>query len=274
MIRKAIIPAAGWGTRFLPATKAVPKEMLPIVDKPVIQYVVEEAVAAGITDICIVVSEGKGAIREHFSRNAGLEVKLAAQGKSELLDAMKRISEMAHFTYVLQKQQKGLGDAIYCGKDFAASEPFAVLLGDTIIGAEVPAMRQTLEVYEKYGEGVVLCEEVDRSKVSRYGVIDAEALDGGVFKVHDMVEKPSPQEAPSNLVVASRYIFMPEIFRCIEQTRPGKGGEIQITDAMRLMMKERPLYARKLTGRRYDIGDVKGFIEANLALGGKRFTAM
>jgi UTP--glucose-1-phosphate uridylyltransferase len=267
MIRKAIIPAAGWGTRFLPATKAVPKEMLPVVDKPVIQYVVEEAVASGITDICIVISEGKGAIKEHFSRNPELEAKLAAQGKSDLLAAMKRISEMARFT---QREQKGLGDAIYCGKGFAGDDAVAVLLGDTIIGAESPALGQILAVHQKYGEGAVLCEEVDISKVSRYGVLDAEALGGDVFKVRDMVEKPSPHEAPSNLVVASRYIFMPEIFGCLERTTPGKGGEIQITDAMRLMIKNRPFYARKLAGTRYDIGDANGFIAANLALSGKR----
>jgi UTP--glucose-1-phosphate uridylyltransferase len=270
MIRRAIIPAAGWGTRFLPATKAVPKEMLPVVDKPVIQYVVEEAVASGITDICIVISEGKGAIREHFGRDNGLEAKLAAQGKSELLAAVKRISEMAKFTFVVQKEQKGLGDAICCGKDFAGDEPFAVLLGDTIIDAQVPAMRQVLDVHEKYGEGVVLCEEVERSQVSRYGVVDGENLGDGVYKVRDMVEKPSPREAPSNLVVASRYIFVPEIFGYIERTKPGKGGEIQITDAMRLLVKERPFYARMLDGMRFDIGDAKGFILANVALGLKR----
>jgi UTP--glucose-1-phosphate uridylyltransferase len=165
-----------------------------------------------------------------------------------------------------------LGDAIYCGKSFAGDEPFVVLLGDTIINARPPAMRQTLEVYGKYGEGVVLCEEVEKSKVSRYGVLDAEALGGDIYKVRDMVEKPSPQEAPSNLVVASRYIFMPEIFGCIERTRPGKGGEIQITDAMRLMIKDRPFYARKLVGTRFDVGDAGGFLEANLALAGKRYS--
>jgi UTP--glucose-1-phosphate uridylyltransferase len=269
MIRKAIIPAAGLGTRFLPATKAVPKEMLPVVDKPVIQYVVEEAVAAGITDICIVVSEGKWAIKEHFSRNAELEARLAAQGKVDLLAAMRRISEMARFTYVVQKEQKGLGDAIYCGKDFAGDDAVGVLLGDTIIGADAPALGQLLEVHEKYGQGVVLCEEVEWSRVSRYGVLDAEALGVDVYKVRDMVEKPSRDEAPSNLVVASRYIFMPEIFACLERTKPGKGGEIQITDAMRLMIKDRPFYARKLVGRRYDIGDAKGFAGANVALAGK-----
>jgi UTP--glucose-1-phosphate uridylyltransferase len=270
MIHKAIIPAAGFGTRFLPATKAVPKEMLPVVDRPVIQYVVEEAVACGITDICIVVSEGKGAIREHFSPSPALEQKLFAQHKAELLAEMRRISTMARFTYVLQKEQKGLGDAIYCGKDFAGEEPFAVLLGDTIIDARQPAIGQLLEVYEKYHEGVVLCEEVDRAKVSRYGVLDAEMLAGDTYLVRDLVEKPSPQEAPSNLVIASRYVFSPEIFTHLERTKPGKGGEIQITDAMKLLVGSRPFYARKLAGLRFDIGDARGFIEANIQLGRKR----
>jgi UTP--glucose-1-phosphate uridylyltransferase len=270
MIRKAIIPAAGWGTRFLPATKAVPKEMLPVVDTPVIQYVVEEAVACGITDICIVVSEGKGAIREHFSPNVALEQKLIAQHKEGLLAEMRRISTMARFTYVFQKEQRGLGDAIYCGKDFAGDEAFAVLLGDTIIDAQRPAIGQLAEVYEKHHEGVVLCEEVDRAKVSRYGVLDAELLEGQTYLVRDLVEKPSPQDAPSNLVIASRYIFPPEIFAHLERTAPGKGGEIQITDAMRLLVAARPFYARKLAGMRFDVGDARGFIEANIQLGRRK----
>jgi UTP--glucose-1-phosphate uridylyltransferase len=273
MIRKAIIPAAGFGTRFLPATKAVPKEMLPIVDKPVIQYVVEEAVASGITDICIVVSEGKGAIREHFSPNAVLESKLSVQHKDELLAEMRRISGMARFTYVTQKEQRGLGDAIYCGKEFAGGDAFAVLLGDTLIDAQSPALGQALEVYTKHGDGVVLCEEVDRAKVSRYGVLDAEPLDGATLRVHDLVEKPSVEDAPSNLVVAGRYIFPPAIFSCLDRIKPGKGGEIQITDAMRLLVREKPFYARKLAGRRFDIGDARGFILANVELGRRRSLA-
>jgi UTP--glucose-1-phosphate uridylyltransferase len=273
MIRKAIIPAAGWGTRFLPATKAIPKEMLPVVDKPVIQYVMEEAVAVGITDICIVVSEGKGAIREHFSTNAALEQKLAEQHKDELLSQVKRLSSMAHLTYVMQKEQKGLGDAIYCGHEFAAGEPFAVLLGDTIIDSRKPAIGQLVEVHDKYKGGVVLCEEVDKARVSRYGVLDAELLEGRTYLVRDLIEKPKPEEAPSNLVVASRYIFPPEIFGCLERTAPGKGGEIQITDAMRLLVEALPFYAARLDGKRFDIGDARGFIEANTLLGRQRSLA-
>jgi UTP--glucose-1-phosphate uridylyltransferase len=267
MITKAVIPAAGWGTRFLPATKAVPKEMLPVVDKPVIQYVVEEAVSCGITDICIVVSEGKGAIREHFAPNAVLEEKLAAQHKESLLKDIRRLSTMARFTYVLQKEQRGLGDAIYCGKEFAGGDAFAVLLGDTIIDANRPAVGQLMEIHQKYHEGVVLCEEVDRALVSRYGVLDAELLVADTYLVRDLVEKPAPGEAPSNLVIASRYVFTPEIFACLERTPPGKGGEIQITDAMRLLVSSRPFYARKLSGVRFDVGDPQGFIHANVQLG-------
>jgi UTP--glucose-1-phosphate uridylyltransferase len=273
MIRRAIIPAAGWGTRFLPATKAIPKEMLPVVDKPVIQYVVEEAVSCGITDICIVVSEGKGAIREHFSPNEQLEQKLAAQHKEKLLAEMKLLGTMASFTYVLQNEQRGLGDAVYCGRDFAGSEAFAVLLGDTIIESKQPAIGQLIEIHNKYREGVVLCEEVERAKVSRYGVLDAELLAGQTYLVRDLVEKPSAREAPSNLVIASRYIFTPEIFGHLENTKPGAGGEIQITDAMRLLVGSRPFYARKLAGTRFDVGDARGFIEANVQLGQKRSLA-
>lgn len=269
MIRKAIIPAAGWGTRFLPATKAIPKEMLPVVDRPVIQYVVEEAVASGIKDICIIVSDGKDAIRNHFSRNPDLEARLALQHKDDLLEQIRRISTMANITYVVQKEQKGLGDAVYCGRDFAGEDPFAVLLGDTIVDARRPAIGQLIEVYDKHHGGVVLCEEVDRAKVSRYGVLDAEMLEGDVYLVRDMVEKPSPQQAPSNLVVASRYVFTPEIFTHLAQTQPGKGGEIQITDAMRQLVASRPFYARKLAGMRLDVGDPRGFVAANVRLGGQ-----
>ena len=264
MIRKAVIPAAGFGTRFLPATKSQPKEMLPIVDTPVIQYVVEEAVAAGITDILMVIGKGKRAIEEHFDRSFQLEEQLRTQGRTKELEQIRRISEMADIHFVWQKEIKGLGDAIYCARHHINDEPFVVLLGDTVIDAAVPAARQLLEVFETVHNPVVLLEEVDRARVSRYGVIDGRQTLPGIYEIQDFVEKPSVEEAPSNLVVAGRYIFTPDIFGYLEQTSPGKGGEIQVTDAMRLMVKKRRMYGRKLQGRRCDIGDKEGFIRTNL----------
>ena len=264
MIRKAVIPAAGFGTRFLPATKSQPKEMLPIVDTPVIQYVVEEAVAAGITDILMVIGKGKRAIEEHFDRSFQLEAQLQAKGRLAELDCVRCISEMADIHFVWQKEMKGLGDAIYCARHHINDEPFAVLLGDTVIDAPVPAVGQLLEAFEKVNNPVVLLEEVDRAKVSRYGVIDGYEEEAGLFRVRDFVEKPSVDEAPSNLVIASRYIFTPDIFEHLEQTTPGKGGEIQITDAMRIMVQKRRMYGRKLDGRRCDIGNKEGFVRTNL----------
>ncbi len=264
MIRKAVIPAAGFGTRFLPATKSQPKEMLPIVDTPVIQYVVEEAVAAGITDILMVIGKGKRAIEEHFDRSFQLEEQLRTQGRTKELEQIRRISEMADIHFVWQKEIKGLGDAVYCARHHINDEPFVVLLGDTVIDAAVPAARQLLEVFETVHNPVVLLEEVDRARVSRYGVIDGRQTLPGIYEIQDFVEKPSMEEAPSNLVVAGRYIFTPDIFGYLEQTSPGKGGEIQITDAMRLMVKKRRMYGRKLQGRRCDVGDKEGFIRTNL----------
>lgn len=264
MIRKAVIPAAGYGTRFLPATKSQPKEMLPIVDTPVIQYVVEEAVNAGITDILMIIGKGKRAIEEHFDRSFQLEAQLQAKNRSEELEKIRRISELADIHFVWQKEMKGLGDAIYCARHHVNNEPFAVLLGDTVIDAPKPAIGQLLESYEKVHNPVVLLEEVERAKVSRYGVIDGNEEEPGLYRVKDFVEKPSVEEAPSNLVIASRYVFTPDIFGYLEQTPPGKGGEIQITDAMRLMVKKRLMYGRKLNGRRCDIGNKEGFVRTNL----------
>lgn len=270
MIRKAVIPAAGFGTRFLPATKSQPKEMLPIVDTPVIQYVVEEAVAAGITDILMVIGKGKRAIEEHFDRSFQLEAQLRDKGRLKELERMRRISELADIHFVWQKEMKGLGDAIYCSRFHVNGEPFAVLLGDTLIDSPRPAVGQLLHDWERYGESVVLLEEVDRERVSRYGVIDGREIEKGLFLVHDFVEKPSREEAPSNLAIASRYIFTPGIFEYIERTGPGKGGEIQITDAMRLMVRDHAMYGRRLEGRRCDIGNKEGFIKTNLEFALKR----
>jgi UTP--glucose-1-phosphate uridylyltransferase len=264
MIRKAVIPAAGYGTRFLPATKSQPKEMLPIVDTPVIQYVVEEAVKAGITDILMVIGKGKRAIEEHFDRSFQLEAQLQSKNRLEDLAKIRGISEMADIHFVWQKEMKGLGDAIYCARHHINDEPFAVLLGDTVIDSATPAVGQLLESYEKVHNPVVLLEEVDRSRVSRYGVIDGNEEEPGLYRVRDFIEKPSVEEAPSNLVIASRYVFTPDIFKYLEQTKPGKGGEIQITDAMRLMVQKRLMYGRKLDGRRCDIGNKEGFVRTNL----------
>lgn len=264
MIRKAVIPAAGFGTRFLPATKSQPKEMLPIVDTPVIQYVVQEAVHAGITDILMVIGKGKRAIEEHFDRNFQLEAQLKDKGRQKELAEILGISELADIHFVWQKEMKGLGDAIYCARHHINDQPFAVLLGDTVIDAEVPAIKQLLDVYNRFESSTVLLEAVSRERVSRYGVIDGDEIEPGLFGVRDFVEKPSVEEAPSNFVIASRYVFTPQIFAYIEKTKPGKGGEIQITDAMRLMVAENAMYGRKLDGRRCDIGNKEGFVKTNI----------
>ncbi|MEJ2701727.1 MAG: UTP--glucose-1-phosphate uridylyltransferase GalU [Sedimentisphaerales bacterium] len=266
-IRKAVIPAAGFGTRFLPATKSQPKEMLPIVDTPVIQYVVEEAVASGITDILMVIGKGKRAIEEHFDRNFQLEDQLARRNKTEELEAVRRISEMAEIHFVWQKEMKGLGHAVLCALHHVGNEPFAVLLGDTVIAAEVPATRQLIDVYNHYHSSVVVLEEVEREKVSRYGVLKGRDMGDGLYQVEDFVEKPPMDEAPSNLVFAGRYVFTRAIFDCLQTTRPSKGGEIQLTDAMRALVKRQAMYGKKLQGKRYDIGDKEGFIKTNIEFG-------
>jgi len=264
MIKKAVIPAAGFGTRFLPATKSQPKEMLPIVDTPVIQYVVEEAVAAGITDILMIIGKGKRAIEEHFDRSFQLEAQLLEKQKHEQLEIIKKISNLADIHFVWQKELKGLGDAIYCARHHVNDEPFAVLLGDTVIDSKVPATKQLLDVFDYYEESVVLLEEVDPEKVSSYGVIDGKQVDEKVYKVNRFVEKPAPDEAPSNLVIASRYVFTPQIFDYLSRTAPGKGNEIQITDAMQLMVADRAMYGRVLDGKRCDIGNKEGFVRTNI----------
>ncbi len=270
MIRKAVIPAAGFGTRFLPATKSQPKEMLPIVDTPVIQYVVEEAVASGITDILMVIGKGKRAIEEHFDRSFQLESQLLEKNKTAELEVVRRVSDLADIHFVWQKEMKGLGDAIYCGRFHVNDEPFAVLLGDTLMDSAVPATKQLLDVYDQYESPVVLVEEVERSRVSRYGVIDGAEISPGVYKVDDFVEKPAVAEAPSNLAIASRYIFTPDVFDYIADIEPGKGGEIQITDAMRMMAKDRAMYGVCLEGRRCDIGNKEGFVRTNIEFALKR----
>ncbi len=272
MIRKAVIPAAGFGTRFLPFTKAVPKEMIPLVDKPVIQYVIEEAAAAaGITDILIIVSTGKMAIQDHFNPDAGLEARLEANGKSDLLEELRGINKLANLHYVYQKELKGLGDAVLCAKNFVGDEPFAILLGDTVLSSDgKPVISQLLAAHEQTNSSIVALEEVPWEKTSRYGVIDGKSDDETLYKVGAFVEKPAPEEAPSNLVIASRYVFNPEIFDYLAKTPRGKGNEIQLTDAMRLMLEDQAMYGYKFKGKRHDIGNKLDFIKSTIEFALKR----
>ncbi len=263
-VRKAVFPAAGLGTRFLPATKASPKEMLPLVDKPLIQYVVEEAVASGIESVIIVTGRGKAAIEDHFDVSFELEKLLEERGKHAELKAMRAISEMARVGYVRQREALGLGHAVLQARELVGDEPFAVMLSDDIIDAETPALRQLLDVYEKYDAPVVAVFEVAGEAISRFGVIDGEQVEHGVYRIKDMIEKPAAAEAPSDLAIIGRYVLTPDIFDEIEKTRPGAIGEIQITDAMRSLLKKRPFYAVRLKGTRYDAGDKLGFLIATV----------
>ncbi|MGP3778240.1 UTP--glucose-1-phosphate uridylyltransferase GalU [Halanaerobium saccharolyticum] len=265
-IKKAVIPAAGWGTRLLPATKAQPKEMLPIVDKPSIQYIVEEAVAAGIEDILIITSKDKQSIEDHFDKSQALEAALKKQGKTELLNMVEDISEMITIHSVRQKEQKGLGHAILCAKTFVGDDPFAVLLGDDIIHSEKPVIQQMMEVYEEKETAVLGCKTVAEKDVSKYGIVDYSRKDGAVYKVDDMIEKPSVEEAPSNLAILGRYIITPDIFNILENTAPGKGGEIQLTDALKTLLDKRVVYGYDFEGRRYDVGNKMGFLKTTVEL--------
>ena len=270
MVRKAVIPAAGFGTRFLPASKSQPKEMLPVVDTPTIQYVVEEAVAAGITDILMIIGKGKRAIEEHFDRSTDLERELAEHGKTEELKAIRRISELANIHFIWQKELNGLGNAISYARDHVGNEPFAVLLGDTIIESETPVTKQLMDVFDRYREPVVALEQVEREKVSRYGVIAGTPVTDHLYLVQDFIEKPAPEKAPSTLVIAGRYIFTHEIFDFIDSTIPGKNNEIQLTDAMHLMVATRAMYGLHFNGKRYDIGNKLDFLKTNIEFGLKR----
>ena len=269
-IRKAVFPAAGLGTRFLPATKASPKEMLPLVDKPLIQYAVEEAVASGIESVIIVTGRGKTAIEDHFDISQELEDLLRERGKDTLFEEARAVSELARVSYVRQKQALGLGHAILQARDFVEGEPFAVMLADDVMDSEVPALRQLLDAYEEFDAPVVGTVRVAGEAISRFGVLDAEPVRPGVFRVKDMVEKPPFAEAPSDLAIIGRYVLTPDIFEEIERTRPGAGGEIQITDAMRSLLKKRPFYAVALEGRRHDAGDKLGFLIATVEFALKR----
>jgi UTP--glucose-1-phosphate uridylyltransferase len=268
MIKKAVIPAAGYGTRFLPVTKSQPKEMIPIVDTPVIQYVVEEAVASGITDILMIIGKGKRAIEEHFDRSFSLEESLIEKQNFEMLEKIRKISDLANIHFIWQKEMNGLGDAIRLAKYHVNNEPFAILLGDTLVKSETePVTLQLIRVFEKYGSSVVALEEVHPEMIHRYGVINGSKIDKNLYKAADWIEKPSPEEAPSNLAIASRYIFTPEIFDYLENIQPGKNNEIQLTDAMRLMVRNHPMYGLVFEGNRYDIGNKFGFLKTNIIYG-------
>lgn len=269
-IRKAVFPAAGLGTRFLPVTKAIPKEMLPLVDKPLIQYCVEEAISSGIEDIIIITGRGKTAIEDHFDTSKELEFLLEEKGKRDLLKMVRDISNLVKFSYTRQKEALGLGHAILCAKDLVGNEPFAVFLGDDIIDSEVPAMKQMIEVYKKYRHTVLAVQRVPRESISSYGVIKGEQVEDRIFKVSDMVEKPKTEDAPSDLAVIGRYILTPDIFEYLENTRPGKLGEIQLTDAIKNMALRHPVYALEFEGDRYDAGDKLGFLKANVSFAMKR----
>ena len=264
-ITKAVIPAAGLGTRFLPATKACPKEMLPIVDKPTIQYIIEEALASGITDILIISGRNKRSIEDHFDRSPELEMNLEEGGKGEMLQMVKDIANV-NIHYIRQKEPKGLGHAILCAKAFVGNEPFAVLLGDDVVyNEEYPCLKQLMDVYDVKGGSVLGCQTVPLEKVSAYGIVVSEATaDERIFKVNDMVEKPSIDEAPSRLAVLGRYVITPEIFEILENTAPGRGGEIQLTDALKVLAQHQDMYAYDFIGKRYDVGDKFGYLQATV----------
>lgn len=266
-IRKAVIPAAGFGTRFLPATKATPKEMLPIVDKPTIQYIVEEALASGIEDILIISGHAKRAIEDHFDSTPILEENLKAKGKTELLKMVQEISEI-NVHYIRQKHMRGLGDAILCARAFVDNEPFAVLLGDDVVynpKPQPPALKQLMDMYTQTGATILGCQKVPKEKVSSYGIVAGEpTINEQLMKVSDMIEKPSIEEAPSQMAVLGRYIITPDVFEVLQNTKPGKGGEIQLTDALKVMAKRENVYAYNFTGKRYDVGDKLGFLKATV----------
>ena len=263
-VRKAIIPAAGLGTRFLPATKAQPKEMLPIVDKPTLQYIIEEAVQSGIEEILIITGRNKKSIEDHFDRSIELELELENKGKDVLLKQVRQISDMVNIHYIRQKEPKGLGHAIHCAKSFIGNEPFAVLLGDDIVHSDKPCLKQMIEAYNEYKTSILGVQEVATEDVSKYGIVEGKHIEGRVYKVQGLVEKPSVEEAPSNVAILGRYIINPAIFEILETTKPGKGGEIQLTDALKELAQIEAMYAYNFEGRRYDVGDKQGFLEATV----------
>ena len=263
-VKKAIIPAAGLGTRFLPATKAQPKEMLPIVDKPTIQYIIEEAIASGIEEILIITGRNKKCIEDHFDKSIELEMELEKAGKSDLLELVRDISDMVDIHYIRQKEPKGLGHAIHCAKTFVGNEPFAVLLGDDVVHSEVPCLKQLIDCFDEYKTTILGVQTVPEENVSKYGIVDGIHIEDRVYKVKDLVEKPSVEDAPSNIAILGRYIITPQIFEILENTAPGKGGEIQLTDALKTLISQEAMYAYNFEGKRYDVGDKLGFLQATI----------
>lgn len=263
-VKKAVIPAAGLGTRFLPSTKAQPKEMLNIFDKPSIQYIVEEAVEAGIEDILIILGRNKKSIEDHFDKSYELEDKLKSKGKKELLEGVEKISNLGNIHYIRQKEPLGLGHAIYCAKAFVGNEPFAVMLGDDIVKSKKPCIKQLIEKYEEYNSTIIGVQEVEKSEVDKYGIVKGEKINERLYKVEDLVEKPKINEAPSNVAILGRYVISPEIFPILQHTKPGAGNEIQLTDGLKELARRRNVYSYVFEGKRYDVGNKLGFLEATV----------
>lgn len=266
VIKKAIIPSAGLGTRFLPATKAQPKEMLPIVDKPTIQYIVEEAIQSGIKDIIIVTGRTKKSIEDHFDKSIELEMELEKQGKEDLLDIARSVSNLVNLYFIRQKEPKGLGHAILTARTFVSNESFAVLLGDDVVISEKPCLKQMIERYNQYESSILGVQTVDRSQVNKYGIIDGKQIEERIYLIQDMIEKPKIEEAPSNIAALGRYILTPNIFKYLEKQIIGAGGEIQLTDAICKLAKEEKVYAYNFVGKRYDVGSKLGFLEATVEI--------
>lgn len=266
VVKKAVIPAAGLGTRFLPATKAQPKEMLPIVDKPTLQYIIEEAVASGVEEILIITGRNKKSIEDHFDKSVELELELENKGKTDLLEIVRGISNMVNIHYIRQKEPKGLGDAIYCARYFIGDEPFAIMLGDDMVdnGQGPPCLKQLIDAYETHNASILGVQEVDKENTDKYGIIDGQKLSDNIYKVKALVEKPDPDQAPSNVAILGRYIITPQIFDILGQIPPGKNGEIQLTDALEILKDKEDMYAYAFEGRRYDLGDKLGFLQATV----------
>ena len=266
VVKKAVIPAAGLGTRFLPATKAQPKEMLPIVDKPTLQYIIEEAVASGVEEILIITGRNKKSIEDHFDKSVELELELENKGKTDLLEIVRGISNMVNIDYIRQKEPKGLGDAIYCARYFIGDEPFAIMLGDDMVdnGQGPPCLKQLIDAYEDHNASILGVQEVDKENTDKYGIIDGQKLSDNIYKVKALVEKPDPDQAPSNVAILGRYIITPQIFDILGQIPPGKNGEIQLTDALEILKDKEDMYAYVFEGRRYDLGDKLGFLQATV----------
>jgi UTP--glucose-1-phosphate uridylyltransferase len=274
-VRKAVFPAAGLGTRFLPATKAQPKEMLPLVDKPLIQYGVEEAIQSGVKNIIIVTGRGKSAIEDHFDVSFELEHELERRNKGDLLQTVRNVSDMIDIAYVRQKEAMGLGHAVLRARELVGPEPFAVVLSDDVIESDIPCLRQLMDIYEFFGASVVALMEAPRDSLAAYGVVDAEPVDHNgaknrLYRIRNLVEKPKPEEAPSNLAIIGRYILVPEIFRSLEKVTPGAIGEIQLTDALKHLLRNRPIYGYRFEGKRFDAGDKLGFLQATVELAMRR----